>query len=124
MNIAANPAVEAADQTVYLKDYKKPTFLVDSVHLNIQVFQDHTIVDSILNVKRQTEGDFVLLGRDLELKEIKVNDVVLTSDQYQLDTEQLTLTNVPDIAVITTRVIIHPEKIQCLKGYIRQGTYL
>ncbi|WEV47976.1 aminopeptidase N [Acinetobacter sp. ESL0695] len=121
MNIAANPAVEAADQTVYLKDYKKPTFLVDSVHLNIQVFQDHTIVDSILNVKRQTEGDFVLLGRDLELKEIKVNDVVLTSDQYQLDTEQLTLTNVPDIAVITTRVIIHPEKNTMLEGLYQAG---
>ncbi|MBF7689418.1 aminopeptidase N [Acinetobacter pollinis] len=121
MNIAANPAVEAADQTVYLKDYKKPTFLVDSVHLDIQVFQDHTIVDSILNVKRQTEGDFVLLGRDLELKEIKVNDVVLTSDQYQLDTEQLTLTNVPDIAVITTRVIIHPEKNTMLEGLYQAG---
>lgn len=121
MNIAANPAVEAADQTVYLKDYKKPTFLVDSVHLDIKVFQDHTIVDSILNVKRQTEGDFVLLGRDLELKEIKVNDVVLTSDQYQLDTEQLTLTNVPDIAVITTRVIIHPEKNTMLEGLYQAG---
>lgn len=121
MNIAANPAVKAADQTVYLKDYKKPTFLVDSVHLDIQVFQDHTIVDSILNVKRQTEGDFVLLGRDLELKEIKVNDVVLTSDQYQLDTEQLTLTNVPDIAVITTRVIIHPEKNTMLEGLYQAG---
>ena len=32
MNIAANPIIEA-DQTVYLKDYQKPSFLVDSIHL-------------------------------------------------------------------------------------------
>ncbi|MCF9033797.1 aminopeptidase N [Acinetobacter nectaris] len=121
MNIAANPTVESADQTVYLKDYKKPTFLVDSVHLDIQVFQDHTIVDSILNVQRQTEGDLVLLGRDLELTEIKVNDQVLTSEQYQLDTEQLTLTNVPDTAEITTRVVIHPEKNTMLEGLYQAG---
>ena len=34
MNIAANPIIEA-DQTVYLKDYQKPSFLVDSIHLDI-----------------------------------------------------------------------------------------
>ncbi len=32
MNIAANPVVEA-DQTVYLKDYQKPSFVVDSIDL-------------------------------------------------------------------------------------------
>ena len=37
MNIAANPVVEA-DQTVYLKDYQKPTFEVLSIDLDISVF--------------------------------------------------------------------------------------
>ena len=32
MNIAANPMVEA-NQTIYLKDYQKPSFLVDSVRV-------------------------------------------------------------------------------------------
>ena len=31
MNIAANPVVEA-DETVYLKDYQKPVFLVESIN--------------------------------------------------------------------------------------------
>lgn len=45
MNIAANPVIEA-DQTIYLKDYQKPSFLVDTIDLNIQVFDDHTVVSS------------------------------------------------------------------------------
>ena len=69
MNIAANPVVEA-DQTVYLKDYQKPSFLVDSINLDIQVHTDRTDVNATLVMKRQTAGDLVLLGRDLELKSI------------------------------------------------------
>ena len=55
MNIAANPIIEA-DQTVYLKDYQKPSFLVESINLDIQVYDDHTIVDSTLVMKRQATG--------------------------------------------------------------------
>ena len=69
MNIAANPVVEA-DQTVYLKDYQKPSFLVDSINLDIQVFDEQTYVNAKLVMQRQTAGDLVLLGRDLELKSI------------------------------------------------------
>ena len=43
MNIAANPVVEA-DETVYLKDYQKPTFEVLSIQLDILVHDDHTQV--------------------------------------------------------------------------------
>ena len=78
MNIAANPVVEA-DQTIYLKDYQKPSFLVDSIHLDIQVFADHTNVNSKLVMQRQTAGDLVLLGRDLELKAIRLNGKTLNN---------------------------------------------
>ncbi len=44
MNIAANPVIEA-DQTIYLKDYQKPSFIVDSIDLNIQVYSDHSLVE-------------------------------------------------------------------------------
>ena len=80
MNIAANPVIEA-DQTIYLKDYQKPAFVVDSVDLNIQVYDDHTLVTSKLVMQRQTEGSIVLLGRDLELESISVNGSVLTEEQ-------------------------------------------
>ncbi|WP_374664096.1 aminopeptidase N [Acinetobacter sp.] len=115
MNIAANPAVEA-DQTVYLKDYQKPSFLVDSIDLDIQVFDDQTQVNATLVMQRQTAGDLVLLGRDLELKSIILNGKALSADEYQLDAEQLVIANAPDQAVIETQVIIHPESNTQLEG--------
>lgn len=120
MNIAAQPPVQA-DQTIYLKDYQKPSFLVESINLNIQVYDDHTIVDSTLVMKRQTAGELVLLGRDLELKSVQLNGQVLSAEQYQLDSEQLLITDAPDQVILQTQVIIHPESNTQLEGLYKAG---
>ncbi|MBF4456241.1 aminopeptidase N [Acinetobacter sp. SK-43] len=120
MNIAAQPPVQA-DQTIYLKDYQKPSFLVESINLDIQVYDDHTIVDSTLVMKRQATGALILLGRDLELKSIQLNGELLTADQYELDTEQLKITDAPDEVIIQTQVIIHPESNTQLEGLYKAG---
>ncbi|OTG88467.1 aminopeptidase N [Acinetobacter sp. ANC 3813] len=120
MNIAANPVVEA-DQTVYLKDYQKPSFLVESIDLDIQVYDDYTHVLSKLVMQRQTAGDLVLLGRDLELKSISLNGKPLSESEYKLDSEQLVIANAPEHAVIETQVIIHPESNTQLEGLYQAG---
>ena len=120
MNIAAQPPVQA-DQTIYLKDYQKPAFLVESIHLDIQVYDDHTIVDSTLVMKRQAAGELVLLGRDLELQSIQMNGQLLNADQYELDTEQLLITDAPDQVIVQTKVIIHPESNTQLEGLYKAG---
>ena len=120
MNIAAQPPVQV-DQTIYLKDYQKPSFLVESINLDIQVYDDHTIVDSTLVMKRQAAGALILLGRDLELKSIQLNGELLTADQYELDTEQLKITDAPDEVIIQTQVIIHPESNTQLEGLYKAG---
>ncbi len=120
MNIAAKPGVEA-DQTVYLKDYQKPSFLVDSIDLDIQVYNDHTQVNAKLVMKRQTAGDLVLLGRDLELKSITLNGKLLTAADYMLDSEQLVIVNAPDQVTLETEVVIHPESNTQLEGLYQAG---
>ena len=123
MNIAANPVVEA-DQTVYLKDYQKPSFLVDSIDLDIQVFDEQTYVNAKLVMQRQTAGDLVLLGRDLELKSILLNGKALPESGYTLDAEQLVIADAPDQAVIETQVVIHPESNTQLEGLYQAGSDL
>ena len=120
MNIAAQPPVQA-DQTIYLKDYQKPAFLVESIHLDIQVYDDHTIVDSTLVMKRQAAGELVLLGRDLELQSIQMNGQLLNADQYQLDSEQLVITDAPDQVILKIQVVIHPESNTQLEGLYKAG---
>ncbi len=120
MNIAANPVVEA-DQTVYLKDYQKPTFEVLSIDLDISVFDDYTQVKSKLLMKRQAVGDLVLLGRDLELKSIHLNDQALSQANYQLDAEKLVISNAPDAVTLEITVVIHPETNTMLEGLYKAG---
>ncbi|OEY95459.1 aminopeptidase N [Acinetobacter proteolyticus] len=120
MNIAAQPPVQA-DQTIYLKDYQKPSFLVESINLDIQVYDDHTLVDSTLVMKRQTAGALVLLGRDLELKSIQLNGQTLSAEQYDLDSEQLLITDAPDQVILKTQVVIHPESNTQLEGLYKAG---
>ncbi|QSE44622.1 aminopeptidase N [Acinetobacter johnsonii] len=123
MNIAANPITEA-DQTVYLKDYQKPSFLVDSIHLDIQVYDEHSKVDAVLKLTRQTDGDLVLLGRDLELKSLVLNGQQLSQEQYVLDTEQLVIRNAPNQIKLETSVIIHPESNTQLEGLYQAASDL
>lgn len=120
MNIAAQAPVQA-DQTIYLKDYQKPAFLVESIHLDIQVYDDHTIVDSTLVMKRQAAGELVLLGRDLELQSIQMNGQLLNAGQYQLDSEQLVITDAPDQVILKIQVVIHPESNTQLEGLYKAG---
>ena len=120
MNIAANPVIET-DHTVYLKDYQKPSFLVDSIHLDIQVFATYTQVNARLVMQRQTAGDLVLLGRDLALQSIRLNGVACSENDYQLDAEQLVITNAPDQLTLETAVIIHPETNTQLEGLYLAG---
>ena len=120
MNIAAQPPVQA-DQTIYLKDYQKPSFLVESINLDIQVYDDHTIVDSTLVMKRQTTGALVLLGRDLELKSIQLNGQILSAAQYDLDDEHLLITDAPDQVILQIQVVIHPESNTQLEGLYKAG---
>ncbi|AXY59843.1 aminopeptidase N [Acinetobacter sp. WCHAc010052] len=120
MNIAAHPVVEA-DQTVYLKDYQKPTFSVESIQLDIRVFAEQTLVTATLKMQRQTPGDLVLLGRDLELKSISINGKQLSESEYKLDAEQLSISDAPDEAVVETEVVIHPETNTQLEGLYLAG---
>ncbi|MFT4021493.1 MAG: aminopeptidase N, partial [Acinetobacter sp.] len=85
------------------------------------VYDDHTIVDSTLVMKRQAAGDLVLLGRDLQLQSLIVNGQTLPDRDFRIDDEQLTITNAPDDAVIQTKVVIHPENNTMLEGLYKAG---
>src|SRR5690606_35983760 len=102
----------------------KPSFVVDSIDLNIQVYADHTLVSSKLELQRQTAGDLVLLGRDLELQSIQLNGQTLNADGYSLDAEQLVIANVPDQVSLEIVVKIHPETNTMLEGLYQANSDL
>jgi len=64
-------------KTIYLKDYKVPNFLVKSLDLNFDLFEDETIVTSSANYYKNPESSddntLVLDGEDHELISVVIN---------------------------------------------------
>ncbi|XP_078148112.1 peptidase M1 family protein [Carex rostrata] len=87
-----------APKEVFLKDYKKPDYLFESVDLKFQLGEDKTIVTSSIAVYPREEGisaPLVLHGRDLKLVSIKIDGKDLKSDNYKQDLRHLTLLTPP-----------------------------
>lgn len=110
--------------TIYLKDYKAPSFQTETIDLYINIFDDHTKVDSVMTIKRIDEGatELVLNGVDLELKKLVLNDKELTPSDYILQAETLTVKNVTEkINKLQVEVVIHPESNLSCEGLYKSG---
>jgi len=107
---------------IHLKDYKLPSFDVDTVDLDIQLFDDHAIVDSTLVMQRQSDGDLVLDGEELELLSITLNDEVLSNDRYQQADGKLIISEAPDKLTLQLQVRIYPHTNTALEGLYIAGS--
>ena len=112
-------------QKIYLKDYTPPVFSVNHIDLNIELFDSadkkHATVTANLDMTRNTAGDLVLFGRELQLESITLNGKTLSESDYQLDQESLTIVNAPDTCQITTVVTIVPQTNTSLEGLYQAG---
>ena len=111
-----------APSKIHLKDYQPPSFAVETVDLDIKLFDDHAIVDSTLMMQRQTDGDLVLYGEGLELLSIKLNDEILNSERYTQTDGKLTITNAPEYSKLQLQVRIHPHTNTALEGLYIAGS--
>ncbi|MGP5069851.1 aminopeptidase N [Psychrobacter faecalis] len=111
-----------APSKIHLKDYQLPSFAVETIDLDIKLFDDHAIVDSTLVMQRQTDGDLVLYGEGLELISIKLNDELLTSECYTQIEGKLIITNAPAHSKLQLQVRIHPHTNTALEGLYIAGS--
>ena len=114
-----------APSKINLKDYKKPSFNVETVDLDIKLFEEYAQVDSKLKMVRQTAGDIVLFGEELELLAITMNGRKLSDADYQQEAGKLTITDTPDeLEEITLdiQVRICPQTNTALEGLYKAGS--
>ena len=111
-----------APSKIHLKDYRPPSFDVETVDLDIKLFDDHAVVDSTLMMQRQTEGDLVLYGEALELTSIKLNGEPLASNRYTQAEGILTITDAPENTKLQLQVRIHPHTNTALEGLYIAGS--
>lgn len=107
---------------INLKDYQPPSFDVETVDLDIKLFEDHAQVNSTLKMVRQTAGDIVLFGEGLELLTVVMNGEQLTSERYQQTAGKLTITDAPDAVILALQVRICPQTNTALEGFYMAGS--
>lgn len=111
-------------KTICLADYREPDFLIDSVVLNFDLDEATTRVSSVLSMRRNRHAEgqpLVLNGRDLELVSISVDGHSLDADKYVVDTESLTIPQLPDTFSLEIVTDIHPQDNTSLGGLYTSG---
>lgn len=114
--------------TVYRKDYRPPNHLVQSVELTIHLDAEETLVESMLTVQRNQNGNpvapLVLDGKDLTLNSIELNGKTLLEEEYELTEEQLVIHETPDSFTLTISNTIYPSRNTSLEGLYSSNTIL
>ena len=120
---------EANANTIYLKDYRPPEYLIQAVDLNFILAADDTRVVANLKISRnpesKTQGEaLTLLGEGLIFKSVVVDDIMLTEGEFQVDDEKLVIASVPQDRPFSVRVENHvnPKANTALEGlYLSNG---
>ena len=119
-----------AAPTIYLSDYKPYPFVVDKVELTFALDAQRTLVTTKLTMRARTkhQHDLLLDGHNLELCWIRLNNRVLESHQYHLESKQLCIpaTNLDGAQVFTIehQVAINPAANFALEGLYQSKNML
>ncbi|WP_304986063.1 hypothetical protein [Coxiella-like endosymbiont] len=115
-------------QTIYLKYYRSPSFLIDTVHMHIDLYEEETSIKTVLNLQRNPKikisPPLILNGEAMTLKRIALNGQELSSIDYEMNDFSLTIPDVPEEFILETKVIIKPQENTQLSGlYKSRGNF-
>ena len=121
----ANPGAPA---TIYLRDYKKPDYQLDSVELTFDLHETRTRVYSRLAFKRapgiKKPVALKLDASHLQLIMLKLNGEILAPHQYQLEDESLSILTPPEQFELEIETQINPQENTALEGlYLSSGMF-
>jgi aminopeptidase N len=113
-------------QTIYLKDYKVPAFVVDHVDLRFELFEDGARVHSLLSIRRNPESDgaeanLELDGDSLKLESIQLDGKALSEGDYDSRGEKLVVSAVPDQFELAVVTWLEPQNNTRLEGLYKSS---
>ena len=115
--------------TIYLQDYKTPAYQAEQVELNFDLYDSATLVSSVLHLSLNPDRNgeiepLVLVGEQLQLKEIALDGITLSASEYRQDDDSLQIFNVPQKFTLAIKVQIDPLHNTALEGlYLTSGNY-
>lgn len=119
---------DATPKTIYLKDYQKPKFLVETIDLTFHLHDTKTEVRNVMKLKHNQDDNFsdktlVLNGEELVLKSVSLNGSLLTEGkEFEVKGDELHIFNVPaqiDLEIVNE---MNPQENKTLDGLYKSGT--
>ncbi|MFU0841517.1 MAG: hypothetical protein ACFWTZ_02655 [Burkholderia sp.] len=116
-------------QTIYRKDYRAPTHLIKTVHLEFDLDPESTSVINTMHVEPNPERpdatkDLVLNGEELTLVSVAIDGVPADESRYEVGEHSLTIKNVAAPSDITIVNRFSPAKNKALSGIYVSGENL
>lgn len=122
---------DASPQTVYLKDYTPPEYLIDQIELDFDLDEQGTRVRAKMNVRRnpQSAADSVALrlwGEELQLLSIAVDGRPLRDSEYLVGDEALIIHEAPQDRPFEILIenLINPQANTALEGLYLSSSML
>lgn len=116
---------DSQPKAIYLKDYRAPDYWIDHTSLNVDLYEDHALVTAVLNIRHNPDHlsdhlpDLVLVGDDLELISVELNDQPFAD--FQLGNGQLKLPVPGKSFVLKTVTRIRPQDNTSLEGLYKSN---
>lgn len=89
-------------QTIYLKDYQAPAYLIPKIDLLFLLNETSTVVTAKMQVHKnpalKTKQSLKLDGEQIQLLSLKINGQPLGKNEYQVSAESLTILSPPESA--------------------------
>ena len=113
-----------AIQPKYLKDYQKPHFSIEEVHLTFNLDDAKTRVRAQMKLNREPEGQgqpLNLSGERMKLIGVEIDGRELSEGSYELDDKSLKIQDVPDSFSLVIENEINPAANTFLDGLYKSG---
>jgi len=114
-------------QTIFLKDYRVPAFLVDHVDLRFELFEDGARVHCTLAMRRNPDSDSSDKSLELDgdslttLESVSLDGNPLEGSAYEDRDDKLTLHEVPDQFNLGVVTWIEPQNNTRLEGLYKSS---
>lgn len=111
-------------KTIRLSEYQPYGWRMDETKLKFRLYDDGSYVDSELRFHSDgTNSNSIRLdGEHLELESIAVDGRKLLNNEYTIDSEGLTIFDVPDSFMLSISTKIHPETNTSLEGLYKSSS--
>ena len=108
----------------FLNDYISPAFEIKNVNLHFNLHETATVITSKILFKKIKNEALILNGEGLKLISISLNEKTLTTEDYKISDEHLTILNVPAEFQLQIQTEVNPSTNKAFEGlYLSQGIF-